>query len=811
MQKNNYKSDKDAIVNIWKKNPDSQILDDLVETIKRLYGQDAYDELFNQIEPFAQELGLPFSIKDNDYTKGKYISQHFKGWKIRRKPAYQKIMPAYLAWMACLHSEQAESFYGRWKLPYREYEGSSPKSEKTLFTYESNGTVGHALVNIKEISKVVSDFVDNTLHISTWQWKIGKWGKTLLLTGVLCILIIISLVSANIWLEQENTEHLRRKLEMAETERGHYRKTQSEENQRLIIAFLGDREGLLKVVEATVERRKKEYPNLSDREIIKLVKKEFEKNEEYRKTIGLIEIDAKTGPRSLARKKFDEGNFEAANTELHTAIDKWTASQEALKNLQSAQIEQSNQTGAKLYAELGSMARTQLDYYSASNYFDEAAKLLEPADALDYQMESAKVLLRQGKSFGDITAIEQSVEKMRKLLKATSDMQQTQLISLMTAISLYDLAQFSGKGTLLEEAESLLQKSATNCTSKEPKEECYRVYVVLREVMLDRGSRPTLTESLWLEHKGRLAYAVEYAKLATYHAQVFEGNKKLEAKMNAQLASYVYAVFINDKILQKTSEDTFYEQYNLFFKNLSQEEHEWSADLYMRFALAPDSFANKTQLRNGITFLKEELARTKKKMPFEWAKGQALLGLSLSRLWKKENNIDLLKEGIAAYERAFSYINKSTPIQFARHQMNYGVLVSDYGREIKDVKTLEKAARIFKISADGFAPDFSQGKGSISDRALAMDNILVVIGRLMDIGSKPCWKEVKQIIDDDVYNSEDYLELGKAYLSKEGAADLDMKSLKKRVNRLNTVMNRLNTAMNITTEVFDECFPAPAA
>ncbi|WP_340149009.1 hypothetical protein [uncultured Sneathiella sp.] len=845
----------DAILMVRKTRPDHQhIRQKLVEKIKEKFpGKNGANnkEIYWAILPFGRHFKIdnfrPHQEQEDVANKAKRQLAD-----VQRGKAADELTAPYLAWLSYHHPKDAEEVYRLAGLEPRKFEGPEPALEDEVVDVVSGARVHQVYFNKELVLDILSrvfetqkgidkkqildalssefetqkeiqkghlldllseefekqEGIQKEQILNTLSYEFSKqenvleekvnlgfsriFGKRKYIYAFAAsvVLGLITLAAAMLFIEKNAELRSIDEIELATKER-------EESTQTIIRAITMDRQGFFELVDQIVEQRKAEFPNLTFEEITEKVKTEFEKYLEYRESIGLIANDSSQDARLIARKEFDSGNFKAAHETLLDAVENWKKSQNVLGNLHLKQKQEVANNGLTLYVELASMARTQLEFEVAADYFEKAAELAGDGKGPLYRLAAVDSLYEKGIGFGDVKSLEKSLKKLRNLIVNIPDENETALVSsqqLLYAI-MNSLANLSKDNKPLEEAEAMLRDELNNCNNQKVlKESCYRIGLSLSAILRNRGTRSTISDKGWQAHRDRLNDSVHFGKVAVRHSEILGENEKLKATLYLQRSLVVFGDFVGDTELRKTAEYVIYEHYESLAAEINEGKHGWLTELYILTCLDNRSFANEFHIENAISLLRKEIKGHKETKPYQWALYKTTIAFNLRRLWKLKDNLYFLEQGISEFEEAFTIIDEKFPKELAMNQINFAILVSDYGREKQDEKSLVKAARLLKAAADAFL-----AIKQFPDRRLALSNLAIVLRRLEQLSQATCLKETREIVESEEKNLLDYFNTSETLFAKENIGDSDLKKFYKRHFGLSVIAQ-------ITSKTFDKCF-----
>jgi hypothetical protein len=145
------------------------------------------DELFEEVEPFADALGCPLGGKQRPADIGKRVSEHFSNWKDAK--GYKSHIASYLAWLAWRDNAEAVKLYNEVGLADTPaWHGEPPKKilhELEVTDAHSNTRFGR--IDLGQMREFVSNLVEKTLSQSgLLRLMLGGFAvlATLVLSGV---------------------------------------------------------------------------------------------------------------------------------------------------------------------------------------------------------------------------------------------------------------------------------------------------------------------------------------------------------------------------------------------------------------------------------------------------------------------------------------------------------------------------------------------------------------------------------------------------------------------------------------------------
>jgi hypothetical protein len=340
-----------------------------------------------------------------------------------------------------------------------------------------------------------------------------------------------------------------------------------------------------------------------------------------------------------------------------------------------------------------------------------------------------------------------------------------------------------------------LSEAIAACSPKTKTTECYLLSRSLASLLQNRGSRTVLHDKGQKDHASRLGDAIKYAKLNRHYAQSFSKEKQIESEVMLQMALFNHANFIQDYKAQKSAEEQIYKLYNQKSDTLSESSAFALEDAFLSIVLHEDTSPPEQDIAKSVDILRDKISDKESASGFSKITQLANLSIGLRKLWQENKNTNLLLEGIRTLEKALSYQEiKEHRVEHAKLRRLYAVFLSDYGRELESIPTLENAAKEFKASAELFRKTMS-----LHDASFVVSDISNVIGRLQSLGNRECWGKAKDSGDEYTEAVEQYFAVSDPILSNPSKNAQE-------TTKLAMMRQNLDVMYSNASLAFDQCF-----
>jgi tetratricopeptide (TPR) repeat protein len=340
--------------------------------------------------------------------------------------------------------------------------------------------------------------------------------------------------------------------------------------------------------------------------------------------------------RDEARRLIDQGDFEEAAARLRQGR------QEARRRRQESQ-----RIEATLTADEAGLAKLALRYRDAAALFAEAADLVrfDAKASWAHLLEQADVLYLQGKEFGDIAALAESITVHKQALAlAPRDSEPLDWAITQNSLggTLQTLSERDGNKTRLEEAVTAYREALKECTRDRLPPAWAKIQSNLGNALqtLGRPEEAVIAYRSALEEETRDSMPLDWA--ATQH-NLGVALRALGAR-EAGTARYREAV---------------------------------------------------------IAFLEALKIRTRDLVPLDWARTQDALGGVLADFGGKEASSEALEAAVIAYRAALEERTRErVPPSWAMTQHNLGSALAELGRLAQDTALLDQAASAFRAALE---------------------------------------------------------------------------------------------------------------
>jgi class 3 adenylate cyclase/tetratricopeptide (TPR) repeat protein len=407
----------------------------------------------------------------------------------------------------------------------------------------------------------------------------------------------------------------------------------------------------------------------------------------------------------LATQALEAGRLSDADRLLEHAKDSelmaLRKAQELIKRAQEAEYRHSL-SAAKMLASRGEIARTQLRYKEAADYFEQAAHLVpagHPHEHGRYLSRQADALSDLGDRKGDNAALLAAIGIYHKALEqfprdsAASDWA---LVQYNLGIALTTLGNRESGTAHLNDAVAAFQLALTEQQREATPVDWARTEYRLGVALFWIGVRERETT--------RLEEAIAAYRLA------LQGEPRELAPLDWALTQNGLGIALS--VVGQRESGTVHLMEAASHLRLALEEQtrvraplDWATtenNLGLVLWRLGEREAGTERLVEALVTLRLALEeRTRDRVPLDWAQTQNNLGLVLWRLGQRETGTERLKESVTAFRLALEERTRDrVPLEWAQSQSNLGLALRNLGLREDGTARLEEAVAAYRLALE---------------------------------------------------------------------------------------------------------------
>ncbi|ODS23039.1 hypothetical protein AB835_10835 [Candidatus Endobugula sertula] len=381
-------------------------------------------------------------------------------------------------------------------------------------------------------------------------------------------------------------------------------------------------------------------------------------------------------------------------------------------------------------------------YIDASDMLIKAASILDERNDRYYKIMQyyAKFLALHGYYFSNEKYLVKAIETHKnniKYFEKNYNIENINSAKFILANTLNTLSVIRFDGKLQNEATEILKNLAEGCEMRAPNSECFKYISTYSSIFSSRRSRNTTSKTGAKKYSERLKISLELAKEALRHSKTVDQEASISAETKYHYIQIEYANYTNNESLKNKGVASLKDKFKLLHEEFLKGKYQSALNDIINSAYIYFDYWDIGELKAVAGVYKNRIDGYDN-MNRDIADQFSNYASFIQKIWRSEKiNHEMLEESISYFEKSFEYEWKAKPM--GMNQINFGISLSNYGHVMRNEEILKRAVMTLKMAKINLAP-------SLGDQRLAIDNLTVVLNRLMSLESDKCYEKLSVVI-----------------------------------------------------------------
>ncbi len=715
--------------------PKSYDVAKILETITLCHKHDNLNrlQLYNKVDAFAKSIGEQLEPRvTEDKQRLYHANRFFNALKIGEKWDH---LPGYLAWLTYYHPAEAKKLYNHFGVPFHNYVGAEPEpSFSALPIFDKEGRKVQSTIDLNEIREPSTHFIIRAIKLLVRKHKVYIYGAV-----AVSIFVVIGLIWHIENSERRSTITIQEEIQ---------RKYQGQIDYLSRVLVISQENG------AKINHMEKYLRIPRDAIIHQLVKIGANKSisieevpgflsifaENYQASMKVVDVsDLGVGGKLLvvAENLSAEGRFAEASEKYDESTKVLTQSHSTL-----------SQTLAEVFAKSASTKSINFDDFSAYQDFLEAARYFSIAKNHEsekyYTFRAAASLIDSATGAGSFKNLLKAIELLEGMVSHTryvlKDNERVARLH-MIAKSKVLFGNGTGDNEYIIAGTSVMREAVKFCETSPSINDCTQQKLSLAEFLQTRGTRSNITYTGRLQNTERMKEAVDTLG-DVVSLMPKESNNRIIAQFQYARARLNLALQTEDSTLNDQATRDILAVWSEMERRRDSEEISGSFGALIGYVFDIGLESEILNIEENVKWYEHQIIKFKNNQPYSYAGMLFSLSLIKRALYKKSKNTNYIREALNQYEEALSIFDDVDNVSAASRQIDYGLLLYEYGVAFDDPKFILKS-----IVTSAESANTSYNDGRIPDILYSFRTLRGALDEITSQDVDVCFKNIRGALD----------------------------------------------------------------